>query len=261
MVLPGQGFNLILLAGILIMVYMFMRMAETKRYVPNVRPLEAFESIPEAVGRAAELGKPIHYTTGLGSVSDQWAAMTVAGMAVMTHVVDECAARGVWLQYTACRAAILPAVTDIIKGGYAKAGHPELFNEDMINYVGDQQRSFMATVMGYFAREKPAVSFIFGAMFWESIVLLGSAAMHGIMQIGGTPRLYYQPYYVCMCDYVSIGEELYAIAARARGDLPNLGSIAGQDYMKVIGMVFVIISGILATAGMADLWTSITIWP
>ncbi|HAF66888.1 MAG TPA: hypothetical protein DCG91_03740, partial [Clostridiales bacterium UBA9857] len=48
----------------------------------NVRPIPGFEAIDEAVGRAAEMGKPLHFTPGFGGL----VAATFAGLEVLSHV-------------------------------------------------------------------------------------------------------------------------------------------------------------------------------
>ena len=47
------------------------------------------------------------------------------------------------------------------------------------------------------------------------------------------------PFFVTACDYVLIGEEFYAASAYLSGSPEMIGSIKGQDYVKLLCMLFI----------------------
>jgi hypothetical protein len=118
----------------------------------------------------------------------------------------------------------------------------------------------MSSVMGYIMRERPATNMIFGATLWETITQIGTGAVAGCVNLGGTPRLYYLPIVICCCDYFLIGEELYTAAALVDKAPPQLGSILGQDIIKIIAGIFIILSVILSTIGSPDWFLRIIDW-
>jgi hypothetical protein len=233
-----------------------IKAAERGSYKPNVRPLPAIEAIPEAVGRAAELGKTVHFTHGVGKLSDDHAPMTMAGMACLSRIAEECGRREVVLRATCGEPMVLPTYYDLVRQGYTKGGHPEMYDDDMV-FFAVVQKALMGEVMNYMFSVRPAVSFLFGPTFWETINVLGSSVVSGAMMIGGTARLYYQGFYVALCDYVTIGEELFAAAAICDPTPANLGSIGATDWSKILAFIMLWISVILTTAG-TELWNMIT---
>ena len=54
---------------------------------------------------------------------------------------------------------------------------------------------------------------------------------------GAKPR----PFFVTACDYVLIGEEFYAASAYLSGSPEMIGSIKGQDYVKLFCMLFILL--------------------
>lgn len=255
---PGRGLTSVLLIVILVLIYIGIRRSILGK-VPKIRPFPAVEAIPEAVGRAAEMGKPIHLSEGFGAISDSSAPMTIAGLAVLGYVAEEAVKRSVPIRFTVARASVYAVVEELMKSAYARAGKPQLYNADVVNYVGETQNAVMAGSMGYIYRETPAASFLFGATFYETITILGSAAVVGAFQIAGTPRVFYQPYVIVTCDYTLILDELYAAAAAITKKPADLGTIAGLDYTKILAMGFLIINMILATIGFG-LWNAFLKW-
>ena len=103
--------------------------------------------------------------------------------------------------------------------------------------------------MGYILRERPAANIMFGALLGETFHQLGAGSIAGSVNVGGTPRFYYQPIVICCCDYFLIGDELYTAAAVVDETPPQLGSVYGQDLGKLLFMALLFLSVILATVG------------
>ena len=61
----------------------------------------------------------------------------------------------------------------------------------------------------------------------------------GAIQIAGTGSSSQIPFFVTACDYVLIGEEFYAASAYLSGSPEMIGSIKGQDYVKLLSMFFI----------------------
>ena len=258
MFLPGRGLTSIMLLILIALVLFAIRKASQGK-VPKIRSFPAIEAIPEAIGRAAEMGKPIHMSSGFAGLHDASAPMTIAGLAILSHVAEEAARRGVPMRYTVALSHLVPVVEELMKSACARAGRPEMYNPDTIYYVGETQNAFMAAAMGFIYRERPAASFLFGATFYETVTVLGSAAVVGAFQIAGTPRVFYQPYLITTCDYTLLLDELYAAAAALTKKPQDLGSIAGLDYSKFLSLIFIALGTILSTAGLAW-WNALLRW-
>jgi hypothetical protein len=83
-------------------------------------------------------------------------------------------------------------------------------------------------------RYEPASNILVGGFYYESVVL-GEAGNHiGAMQIGGTNNTHQMPFLVATCDYMLLAEELFAAGAAISQNRDMLGSIKGEDFMKVI---------------------------
>jgi hypothetical protein len=247
-IVSGHVFEFVVFIIIYILLFGMLELARRGIYIREVRPLPPVEAIPEAIGRCAELGRPAHMYAG-GDISDSsYAAMTMAGLTILSRVAEECGKLGVYLRVTHRNPDTLPAVLDLVRAGYIQGGRPELYT-DQVDYVAGQ-RTFMVRAMDYITREKVAASFIAGASYWETINLIGAAGTAGAMQIGGTPRIWYQSFMMAMMDYPLIVEEMFAAAAMIDGSPPSLGSLAAQDYIKFVSMILIVVAAIAHSAGL-----------
>jgi hypothetical protein len=97
-------------------------------------------------------------------------------------------------------------------------------------------------------REQYAATFLFGTFFAESLIMAENANMVGAIQVAGTPSTTQIPFFIASCDYVIIGDEYYAATAYLTRQPTLLGSMIGQDRVK-IGILVVVVLGFLLTLG------------
>jgi hypothetical protein len=69
------------------------------------------------------------------------------------------------------------------------------------------------------------------------------------MQVGGCATPGNLPFFMAVCDYYLMGEEIYAASAWTSGNMEDLGVVVGEDYPKLLSMILIIIGAILTTIG------------
>ena len=132
-------------------------------------------------------------------------------------------------------------------------GRPDMFNEDMVHYLTDDQFAYAAGVNGIMVREKPAACMYMGKFYAESLILAETGNSIGAIQIAGTASQAQIPFFVTACDYTLIGEEFYAASAYLSGSPEMLGSIKGQDYIKVASIILILFVFIISLLNGLDL--------
>ena len=253
-----HNFELIFLIVTVVGYIILIRKAKAGKY-PNIRALTCLEAMPEAVQRAAEMGTSIHFATGNVGLDAAEAPVAVAGIAMLGYAAKLCGEYKVPIHYTCIWGYMIPIAQDLIRRGYQLGGIPEMYSDDMIEYTGNDQRAYGAAMQGYIWREKPAVNMLFGGTQWEAFDTLGAGAVVGAMQLGGTSRIYYQPFMIACCDYSLIGDELYAAAAEVTGVPEERACIQAMDINKALSLLLIILSVILATAG-SQLFEQLIAW-
>jgi hypothetical protein len=128
----------------------------------------------------------------------------------------------------------LAAAGEVVKGAYLDSGKPDSFKPDMVRYVAGEQFAYVAAVNGIMLREKPAANIYMGAFYAESLLLAETGFAAGAIQIAGTAMPEQLPFFIAACDYTLMGEELYAASACLSKEPLMLGSLKGQDLIKIV---------------------------
>ncbi|HET9888531.1 MAG TPA: fibronectin type III domain-containing protein [bacterium] len=266
----GERWNLLVILLLVCGAILFWIWRATTGQMPYIRRIAGMDAVTEAVGRATEMGKPVLYIAGIQDMDN---VQTVAGLTILGSISKLIAQYETHLLMPTSRSLVMSTARETVKEAYLSAGRPDAFREDSIYYVTDEQFGFVAHVDGIMVRRRPAACFYLGAFFAESLILAETGNSIGAIQIAGTAMPTQLPFFVAACDYTLIGEELFAASAYLSRDEKMLGSLKGQDWGKVIAMLFILIGSIVTTfaqgpgTGPADqiaaflhrLWTGATV--
>lgn len=207
-----------------------------------IRPIPGLSAVDEAIGRATEMGRPILFVPGLGGSSD---VATLAAFTLLGRVGLKTAEYQSSLLVPCYDPIVMTIAQEIVKSSYLGAGRPEMYRQDDVFFVTQDQFSYTAAVNGIMLRERPATNFYIGKFYAESLVLAETGNLAGSIQIAGTDEITQIPFFVAACDYTLIGEELYASSAYLSQEPPLLGTLKAQDYAKAV-TVLVLILGVIA---------------
>ena len=239
-------FAAILLVSITLYYYIDRASSGEDIYLRKIPGLKALE---EAVGRATEMGKSVLFVPG---ISDLDQVETITGLNLLGHVAEHTAKYETSLNVPVSKAIVMEAGRDICKESYLKAGRPDLYSDDMVHYISDEQFAYAAGVNGIMEREKPAACFYLGKFYAESLLLAETGNSIGAIQIAGTGSPSQIPFFVTACDYTLIGEEFFVASAYLSNKPELVGSIKGQDIVKLLVMATMVLSVILNGLYQAD---------
>ena len=232
-------FAAILLVSITIYYYIDRASSGKDIYLRKIPGLEAIE---EAVGRATEMGKSVLFVPG---IMDMDQVETITGLNILGHVAEHTAKYETALNVPVSRAIVMEAGREICKESYLKAGRPDLYYDDMVHYISDEQFAYAAGVNGIMEREKPAACFYLGKFYAESLILAETGNSIGAIQIAGTGSPSQIPFFVTACDYTLIGEEFFTASAYLSNKPELVGSIKGQDIVKLLVMIAMVLTVVL----------------
>jgi hypothetical protein len=216
-----------------------------------IRRIAGLNAVDEAIGRATEIGKKVLYVPGIQSMDE---IQTIASISILSHVARATARYGTDLDVPNRDPLTFASAQEAVRGAYLAEGRPDLYREEMVNYITYDQFAFTAAVSARMVREKPAAIFLVGYFFAESLILAETGQSTGAIQIAGQADPTQLPFFVATCDYTLIGEELYAASAYLTREPILLGSMRGQDIAKAI-VILLGIGGIIATS-LGAVWVS-----
>ncbi len=237
----GSGFHLlVLIAYIAIFVYASSRFRRTGEVY--VRELEGVKKIEEGIGRAVEMGRPVHWSYGTGAFD----AQHMAAFSLLSYAAKLCAQYDCRMILSIALPELVPMTDEIIRKAYSEAGKPNQYNPDDIRFLGS---SHNAAMIGTIAREKVAANFMFGSLFYESVLGVEAAAMNNAIQVAGTANTHQLPFIAAGCDSIFIGAEMFAAATQIEPTPVRVGSTYAEDWITRTMVVLMIIGSLMVTFG------------
>ncbi|WKZ56091.1 MAG: hypothetical protein QY326_04970 [Bdellovibrionota bacterium] len=208
-----------------------------------VRRIKAVDAVDEACGRAAEMGRPVSFSSGLTGISP----VLYACLGVLFHVAKKAATFRSKLLVPQNDAQVLAVTEDVVRDAYRESGRLSSFDPKQIQFLSDEQFAFAAGYMGLVQRERIGSAFLLGNFAAESLMLAEAGQQMGAMQIAGTVNPEQVPFFICTCDYTMIGEELFGASAYLTREPVQLGSLYGQDRAKLMWLVLILAGTLVAT--------------
>jgi hypothetical protein len=211
-----------------------------------IRRIAGLNSVDEAVGRAAELGKPVIMVPGL---SDPINAKAMQAINIFSHVTRIAARFGNPILFCCGSASVFTVSQEVIRDVYQQEGLIDRYDVDSVRFISDRQFAFAAGVAGLIVREQAAACFFMGEFYAESLIFAETANSMGSIQVASSTEVSQIPFFIAACDYVLIGDEFYAASAYLTRQPVLVGSLIGQDWCKMLIMLAVVLGVIVNSIG------------
>lgn len=251
---PGRSAAMIILIVATFLICTLLLLSKKGKITPKIRKVAGLTAIEESIGRCTEMGRPIHFAVGRSSLTSPSAAETIAGLSILGHVAKLAAQYNVRLIFTNQLPEVQPLAEDIVRQGFLAAGKPEIYDSQNVRFLSSWAMAYTSGAIGIMHRERVAANFMLGGWYAESLTLAEAGFNVGAIQVAGTTQVAQLPFFATVCDYVLIGEELLAAAAYVSEDRVQLGSVVGQDYVKLIVLFLVAFGALLQTLGIDALY-------
>jgi hypothetical protein len=244
----GRLTHLVFFAGFVLLTWVGTKRFQRTGNVP-IRRVSGLDAFEEAIGRATELGRPVHFSLGRGLFDAEHGAQTFAGFSMLKHTALMTARYGCRLIVTNQSPQAHPVTEEIVRQAYTEAGKPDDYAADDVRYLSEQQTAYVSGVIGVMERDRIAANVMVGYFYAESMMLAETANKVGAIQIAGTANTHQIPFFVAACDYTLLGEEIFAASAYLERQPVQIGCLVAQDYGKYLAAGFILLGAILATAG------------
>jgi len=219
-----------------------------------IRKINGLDEVEDAVGRATEMGKPVLFIPGLQEIDE---IETIAAISILGRVAKITARYDTPLLVPVRYPMVMAAGQEVVEQAYIEEGKADAYNKDIVRYVAGEQFAYTATVNGIMMRDRPATNIFMGAFFAESLLLAETGNAAGSIQIAGTAQPSQLPFFIAACDYTLMGEELYAASAYLSREPLLLGGLKGQDWMKILLVISILVGVALLSFGAGDWFYSL----
>jgi hypothetical protein len=209
-----------------------------------VRRIPGIDAIDNAIGRATEMGRPVMYTMGEATLQ---AMELYASLGILSYVADRTARMGVQLITTTDRAETYPMLEETIREAYRSAERLDAFRDEDVRFLSTDHTVYAMMTAAMIEDEDAATAFFLGLFWFTSLLMTEPGARRGVIQIAGDSAPFQIPFFIASCDYVIIGEELFAASAYVSGDPTIMGSLVAQDRFKFLLLAIAAVGILLVT--------------
>lgn len=205
-----------------------------------LRPIGVYERIRRLVSHAAESGQSLQVSVGSGRIGTETTPQALMGITA----VDYLAHRSTEYAYPLVGTAGSPTVFATAHGVLQQAETP--LGEGggrTIHFYGPDPFAYAAGTHDTLQEKQPLAHIALGQFNAEGLWISEATSGEEFLQIGGTSDPSSAMLMWLSLDEAIIGEELYAAGAYLHRP-SHLGSLATQDYLRVV-LIFSIIAGVV----------------
>jgi hypothetical protein len=236
---PGVLVLLVIAAGLL-----FRELSRIKRgHIHFIRRIPGVDAIEGAVGRCAEQGRPVMFTTALTDLGP----VLYACLGVLQAVAKKAALYKLKLIVPQYSPEAMAVVEDSIRSAYNEVGRGSSFDPQSVVFLSSEQFAFASGYMGLMHREQPGAACLFGVFAAEALVLAEAGQQVGARQVAASVSPEQVAFFICTCDYTLIGEELFGASAYLSREPVQVATLAAQDRYKFLLCVIIIVGVVCAT--------------
>jgi len=214
----------------------------------KLRKLAAIAGIEEGIGRATEMGRPVHYGTSLGRPDNTSAPEFIASLSILHHSARLCARHKCRLIVSTFQDMALPYLEEAVSRAYLEEGVPDNFIPDDVRYASADQFAYASTLQAMLQRENVALQLYIGPLGGETAVVMG-AIPPDAYNIGGTATLHNMAIMVANSQWFFLSAELFVAAAYLSGEEDAVGGLFGEDIFKYGLVAALIVGSIMMLAG------------
>jgi hypothetical protein len=244
-IIEGRLLGLILDIGIAALVYYYINNGKDI----HIRRVPGLDAIEEAVGRCAEMGKPVICSYGLAGFS-YW---TLAGLSILSHVAKLSARTGTRLIVptggSTSSLIVRPVAEEIVKTAYVMEGAESDFNPDDLPFLSGQQYAYVGGYVGIMQRTRPGSVIMTGSHWSDAMNIAETSNAVGAVTITSGSYISNVAALACASDYILIGEEAPAAGAYLSEDTSQRASIRVQDIYKWLAIGLTIIGLLTSSVG------------
>ena len=247
-IINGRFLGFLLNIAMAALVYYYIK---SKKEI-HIRRVPGLDAIEEAVGRSAEMGKPVICSFGIGGFT-YW---TLAGLSILSHVARLSAKTGSRLIVPTGggdQALIVrPVAEEIVKTAYTLEGVEDQYNPDDLPFLSGQQYAYVGGYVGIMQRVRPGSVIMTGSHASDAMNIAETSNAVGAITITSGSYIGNVAALACASDYILIGEEAPAAGAYLSDDPAQRASIRVQDLFKWLAIAIMIL-GIAARSVGNDL--------
>lgn len=214
-----------------------------------LRDFAGFGELPDALGRAAETGKPVHIALGSGVLGTSETMASLAGLQVVEALADAAVAYDAPPIITVGDPTLVPLAQDVLRRAYERRKMSALYNPDQVRFIASVPLAFAAGANPVGAPQSATAHVTAGAYGLEVSLFADSstrqrvaywAAVDSPQAIGALHPATHR---------LAMGEEMYALGSQMTERERFSTSLVAEDIVRIAAVLIILGAAIAALVG------------
>ncbi len=224
---------------------LFFRNPERAKSIA-LRPVDAFNDLPQRAGESVENGTRIHIALGSGNIGTQSTTGALAGLTVLDAISDAATISDKPPVVTSGDGASATLAQNSLRRAYDRQNASERYDHLSGRMTGPTPLSYTAGVMMTLKEENVSTSLLIGTFGNEVALMADAGRGEKAHQIIATDNVQGQAAAYVMADEALIGEDMYASGAYLLGGKPfHKASLIAQDILRLLVVAALALGGLL----------------
>ncbi len=224
---------------------------QRRRQAFALRPIDAFDALPDAVGAAIEANRPLHLSLGSAGLGADRTLLALASAELLYQVARRGAIGAAAPLFTTSDPTAIPLGHDTLRRAYQSRGLLDRYQPGAVRWYPAGQRSlaFAAALTAALGADNVGANLLAGS-FGPELALIGEAAHRRdqpLIAVSDQPEG--QAIAYAFSDYPLIGEELFAGGAYLGTDAVQTGALVAQDVLRWLVIAALIVMAVTAAVG------------
>ncbi|MFO7918156.1 MAG: DUF6754 domain-containing protein [Anaerolineae bacterium] len=210
-----------------------------------LRPIGVYERMRRLVSHAAESGQSLHVSVGSGRIGTEATPQALMGITAADYLARRSTEYAYPLMSTAGSPTVFATAHGVLQQAETSPGET---GGGKIRFYGPDPFAYAAGTYDTLQEKAPLAHIVLGQFNAEGLWISEAASGQDFLQIGGTSDPSSAMLMWLSLDEAVVGEELYAAGAYLHRP-SHLGSLATQDYLRVVLILSIIVGVVMASLG------------
>jgi hypothetical protein len=240
------GVAVILAAAGFITIFSLPRARKTRR---AFRPIPAMQKLRRAIGLSVEEGARIHVSIGKSSIFSPTNASALVGLSTLERIAQLSSVSDRPPVATSGDGTLSILSQDTLRAAYRIANAPDQYDPERGRLAGATPFSYIAGAMPTIRSERVSANILLGNFGPEAALLNETAEKQNAFTLAGSDSLAAQAAFYASAQEPLIGEEVFAVPAYLQSGPAHQASLRAQDILRWVVILLMILSVVLAVAG------------
>lgn len=223
--------------------------AQFIRRRPNLyalRPIPAYQTLPQMVGEAVEANRPMHFSLGSASLGGENTLLALASAELFYHGAERAAISAVPPLLTVSDPTAIPLGYDMLRQAYRSRDLLGRYRRSSLRWypAGPRSLAFAAALTAMLGDDRVANNVLVGSFGPELALVADAAARRDQGVLAASDQLQGQAVAYVMADQPLIGEELFAGGAYLGQSSTQIAGLVATDVLRWL----IILSMLVPTA-------------